>query len=81
MQNAIYTKYSLVLQNTPERSCYFLFTSKGTNRKRATADSRQSKHSSFKKHIKGLKAKFKRWPDMGGSCDVNRADEVRTNLN
>lgn len=48
---------------------------------RANADSRQGKHWSFKKHIKGLKARFKRWPDAGDSCDVNRARELRRNLN
>lgn len=47
------------------------------NRKRAHADSRQGKHWSFKKHIKGLKAKFKRWPDVGDSSNVNRAAELK----
>lgn len=54
---------------------------KGMSRKRVNADSRQGKHWVFKKHIKGLTAKFKRWPNAGDSSDVNRADELRTNLN
>ena len=51
------------LQNSPERNCNFFFMSRGMNRKRTNADSRPGKHRSFKKHIKGLTAKCKRWSD------------------
>lgn len=27
--------------------------------------------------LRGLKARFKRWPDAGDSCDVNRACELK----
>lgn len=65
------------LQNTAGQNCHFLFMSKGMNSKGAYDDSRRGKHWSFEEHIKGLKAEFKRWPDVGDSSDVDRADELK----
>ena len=31
--------------------------------------------------LRAFKARFKRWPDAGDSCDVNRAHELRSDLN
>lgn len=68
------------LQNTPERNCHFFLMSKGMNGRGQTLTVGKESRS-FKKHIKGLKARVKRWPDAGDSCDVNRARELRRNLN
>ena len=44
----------------------------GINRKRVNGDSRQGRHWSFKKHVKGLMAKLELARD---SSDGSRADD------
>lgn len=48
-------------------------------RKRSHADRWQGKHWAFRKHIKSLQAKFKRYPDIGESSAVNRCPDIDDN--